>query len=69
MSESTTQLGGLIDEMLRNTWSGMPVHDEDCGIVWACGECPYMNVGTICTKCGAPRYHGQPVGGRVKLYA
>ena len=33
--------------------------------VWACLHCPYMNVGTVCTKCGHPREGATSVGGRV----
>lgn len=50
--------GEWLDDLLRRVWSKMPVHDPDCGIAWACGNCPYFNVGPVCTKCAAPREDG-----------
>lgn len=46
------------------TWT-QPGHDQPSPGVWICGECPYLNRGSICSKCGAPagggRFLGEPV--------
>jgi ribosomal protein S27AE len=43
----------LVDEMIPARFLSMPVHDEPAPGAWLCGRCPYMNVGPVCTKCGA----------------
>jgi hypothetical protein len=41
-----------------NVITVVSVHDDPMPGSWLCGECPYSNVGSICTKCGAPRWRG-----------
>lgn len=55
----------LADDALRNVGLSIHVHDEPCRDLWACGRCPYLNWGPICTKCGAPAYEGSFIGGTV----
>lgn len=50
-----------LDDLLRNLWLSMPGHDPDTTVPWTCGRCPYMNVGPVCTKCGAGREDGTVV--------
>lgn len=47
-----------MSDVLRSLVVQITVHDEPAPGAWMCGECPYMNVGTICTKCSAPRWKG-----------
>lgn len=49
------------DTILRNVALRPPIHDDPMPGNWLCGRCPYMNVGVVCTKCGAPRYEGREV--------
>lgn len=42
-----------VADALRNELLYQSCHDEVYPHPWLCGECPYMNVGPICTKCGA----------------
>jgi hypothetical protein len=60
MTPSTTAVieGPWVDELVRNIIVGINVHDEPMPGAWLCGRCPYMNVGVMCTKCGAYRWEG-----------
>jgi hypothetical protein len=47
-----------IDDMLLKLATTIQVHDEPERTPWFCGRCPYMNSGSLCSKCGAPRWEG-----------
>lgn len=52
--------GPWVDELVAQIVTTMQVHDEPMPGAWACGRCPYFNVGAICTKCGAHRWESNP---------
>lgn len=49
----------LADELIRRAIYHVPVHDECWPHPWLCGNCPYMNVGPICTKCASPLFEAR----------
>src|SRR5690242_16001988 len=55
MPSNTTAQSAVGDWLIREILLHQPGHDEPAPGVWACGECPYFNVGQFCTKCGAPQ--------------
>lgn len=52
----TVVSGRWFEDFLRDFFLRAPCHDEPAPGAWACGVCPYMNTGAICSKCGAPRW-------------
>lgn len=53
MDERGRLIHDLFTRMLFEFIGHAPVHDEPYRGVWFCAECPYSNVGSRCTKCGA----------------
>lgn len=49
----------LADELIRRAIYHVPVHDECWPHPWLCGNCPYMNVGPVCTKCASPLFEAR----------
>lgn len=58
MTPGSPRSGDIAERIGRAVFTevafGMPVHDRPDSSVWACGNCPYLNVGPYCTKCGWP---------------
>lgn len=48
------------ETVLRGIIGQPACHDEPMPGWWFCGHCPYAAVGTMCMKCGGPRYDGTP---------
>lgn len=51
----------LVRDFVRNVAMQINCHDEPMPGAWLCGGCAYASVGSLCTKCGGPRYEGRSI--------